>query len=607
MIQLPQLSRYAQQTLMTSEFLGLDRRDRIGDGQMEEDLDVSPDSWPVLCGRSRRSTVLSGGLTPAVALTEKGAVIWVRGGTVYINSSAVAGVTLSTLPAMMPKQLVSMGALLVIWPDKIWINTQDPTKHGTIDQTNTLSAGGSVTFYPCMADGTDFNFEDYQVTTSDTPPSEPDDGDWWIDTSSVPHGLYRYAASTGEWSGISATYIRIAATDIGKGLNVYDGVTLSGITISDQAVKDQLEGLNGSGHPLYAADDDYIVVAGMLDKVYTWTLTTGQSMTVARKSPDLDYICELDNRLWGCKYGLSGGEVVNEICCSALGDPRVWDRFMGGTTDSYRVTVGSDGVFTGITAHLGYVLAWKEDCLHRLYGNQPSNYQLATINCEGVQKGSWQSVTDVNGVLYYKGRAHVLAYDGSLPQIVSDALGDVRYGSASGGCIGSVLYMSMQRHDNNAWELLTLDTARGIWHTQSGYGRYFTRTGDSLYCIDADGNIVDLTGRASGTAEDRFVWYAHFGPTGYDYSGRKYLSRYNVRCSLPAGAWMELWLKHDNEEWVQYSHTEGTGGTDTLMLPVRPKRCDHVRLGIRATSGVVIYSVARIFEAGGDGTGAIRT
>ena len=108
------------------------------------------------------------------------------------------------------------------------------------------------------------------------------------------------------------------------------------------------------------------------------------------------------------------------------------------------------------------MLAWKEDCVHRIYGTQPANFQLTTLHCEGVQAGSWQSVTDVNGVLFYKGRAHVLAYDGSLPAIVSGNLGEVRYGDAAGGCIGDVYYVSMRKADG-AYELLTYDTKKYIW------------------------------------------------------------------------------------------------------------------------------------------------
>lgn len=610
---LPQMPyRSSAQTIMSSEFGGLDRRDRIPDGSMEQDFNLSPDAYPVLKARKGRTYTEGTVLAPYLAIRDMGALVAVKGSTVYINNDAVEGVTLSTSDTMLPKQLVSMGAILVIWPDKVWINTQDPTRYGYLEQTNTLTSA-TVSFYPCAETGGQMTIkyvQDFEPTGTTSDPLA--DGDYWINTSTVPNGLYRYAASTGEWSGISATYIRIDATGIGAGLRVYDAVTISGITTTDQDVKDQLLALNAPGNIIYGCGDNYIIVAGILSKLVTGT----QTMTVKRAVPDFDYICELDNRLWGCRYGITGTEVYNEIRASALGEPGVWDRFMGNSTDSYAVSVGSDGPFTAITSHLGYVLAWKEHTLHKLYGTQPSNFQLATIACDGVQRGSWQSVTDVGGVLYYKGRAHVLAYDGSMPQIVSEALGDIdvdgllaRYDMASGGALGAVLYLSMRRetaHGTYAWETLTLDTARGIWHTQPGfYGTSWTRHNDSLLCISG-GHMADVTGQLGSVAEDPFQWCASFGPTGYSDVGRKYLQRYNVRCKIPPGGWLELWLRHDDGHWMRYSHTEGHGKTDTVLIPVRPRRCDHVRLRVIATAGVIIYSIARVYEAGGDGTGRVQ-
>ena len=603
---LPRMNRISTTPVMQSIFYGLNRQERAGEGQAEDETNMTAAGYPVLMPRKRRSVVTSGAIH---GIAEKGAPVWIKGSKVYINSDEVEGVTLSELTTMQPKQLVSMGALVVIFPDKVWINTQQPTQYGNLEQTNTVTTG-TVTFKPCMADGTEYDLSDAYI--GDSAPTDPEylyEGAWWIDTSSVPHGLYRYSTATGEWSGLSATYIRIGGTGIGTNLQVYDGITLSGITIDDVDVKAQLEGLNGAGRVVYGAGTNYIVVAGILHKTVSWTLGESQSMSAARTVPDFSYVCELDNRLWGCRYGMVNGEIVNEICASALGDPKVWERYMGNSTDSYRVSVGSDGVFTAITAHLGYVLAWKEDCVHKIYGSQPSSFQLTTLNCEGVQAGSWQSVTDVNGVLMYKGRAHVLAYDGSIPAIVSGNLGETRYSDAAGGCIGDVYYISMRKADG-AYELLTFDTKKYIWHREDAVkAKYFTRIGDSLLFARATATegtweITDAMGiqNAANGLEGDVAWEVTFGPVGYNYPNRKYLGRYNIRCTLPAGSWLEVWMQFDSEgEWVKRHHEEGRGKTNTVLIPVRPRRCDHVRLRLKGKGDVKIFSVARVLEVGGDG------
>ena len=75
---------------------------------------------------------------------------------------------------------------------------------------------------------------------------------------------------------------------------------------------------------------------------------------------------------------------------------------MGISTDSYAMTVCSGGDFTGACSHLGYVLFFKEDVIHRIYGTKPANYQLTNVESRGVEKGSEKSLVIVNETLYYK-------------------------------------------------------------------------------------------------------------------------------------------------------------------------------------------------------------
>ncbi|MCD8004340.1 MAG: hypothetical protein LUE91_01575, partial [Oscillospiraceae bacterium] len=61
----------------------------------------------------------------------------------------------------------------------------------------------------------------------------------------------------------------------------------------------------------------------------------GETLTVSRDVPDLDFLCENENRLWGCKE--------DTIYASKLGDIFNWNVFDGLSTDSYAVDVGSAG------------------------------------------------------------------------------------------------------------------------------------------------------------------------------------------------------------------------------------------------------------------------
>ena len=144
--------------------------------------------------------------------------------------------------------------------------------------------------------------------------------------------------------------------------------------------------LNGTA-VVWARDDDYIVVTGLLDTTVNQTVAEG-AVTVKRSVPDMDFVIESGNRLWGCKYGYVDGKTVNEIYASKLGDFKNWNCFMGISTDSYAASCGTDGQWTGAITHLGYPLFFKENCLHKVYGTFPSNFQIQTTTCRGVQKVS---------------------------------------------------------------------------------------------------------------------------------------------------------------------------------------------------------------------------
>ena len=108
---LPTLKENKQSRLMTSEFGGYDRRLRIGDGQWREMQNMTGDCYPMLASRTPRG--IGEEIASPAGLTAKDALIWVSGSKIVIGGKAVElGLSEGV------KQLVSMGAYLVIWPDK---------------------------------------------------------------------------------------------------------------------------------------------------------------------------------------------------------------------------------------------------------------------------------------------------------------------------------------------------------------------------------------------------------------------------------------------------------------------------------------------------------
>ena len=135
----------------------------------------------------------------------------------------------------------------------------------------------------------------------------------------------------------------------------------------------------------------------------------------------MDFVTECQNRLWGCYYGIRDGETVNEIFCCKLGDFKNWECYMGISTDSYRASVGTDGVWTGAVTYLGYPMFFKENFLHKVYVSATGAHQITSTALDGVQKGSADSLAIVADTLIYKTRTGIAQFDGSMPVPISDA------------------------------------------------------------------------------------------------------------------------------------------------------------------------------------------
>lgn len=601
---LPILQEMQTARELTDVFLGYNHNLRIGDGEFYDMKNMSGDDYPILSPRGKRGIYAASTDNPR-GLIEKDSLCYISGEDFIINGYRV-NLKLSKEydedNRIKPKQLISMGAYVIIMPDKKYVNTNDfEHDYGEIEASYTSTEGETVTFRLSMMDG-----EAYETRTQATAPTitpgmlngtEPIPA--WIDTSTKPHQFKIYSTATETWSAVATTYVKIEANGIGSKFNVGDGVTISDVTVEN------LKGLNGS-MTIASRGANYIVVGAMISDEGA----QNTSIKVIRAMPEMDYICESGNRLWGCFYGVKGGQIVNEIYASKLGDFKNWNVFQGTAADSYAVTVGTDGVFTGAVTHLGYPIFFKENYMHKVYGNYPSNYQVQTTACRGVQKGCSQSIATVNEVLYYKARSGVVAYDGSLPQEISSALGDVVYDKAAAGYLGNKYYISM-RDENKTHHLFVFDTKKGIWHREDNAeviafcncrgNLYFIHYGDDHGLTQIKSVRPEMLSSDTDNAEpEAVVWEAVTGVIGTDSPDKKYVSRLDVRMKLVPGAVVSFYAEYDSiGEW-EYLFTMTGKDLRSFPVPVKPKRCDHLRLKIVGEGEAKIYSICKTVEWGSD-------
>ena len=171
--------------------------------------------------------------------------------------------------------------------------------------------------------------------------------------------------------------------------------------------------------------------------------TAAQGVTVRRAVPEMDFVVEAQNRLWGCRYGSNAaGDFVNELYACALGDPTVWDRYDGVSTDSYCVSLGCSGAFTGVCKLGGDVLFFKEDSIIRVGGETPADFTVTVTPAEGAENGAFRSVVNVNDRVFYKSRSGITVFDGVLPYCVSEALGERRFTDVCAGTVGGRYYFA---------------------------------------------------------------------------------------------------------------------------------------------------------------------
>lgn len=593
---LPELQEGRQETLITTTFLGYNYHRIIQDGEMYDMGNLCGDSYPLLTTRRKRAYTVYPSSEPLQAIHGRDKLVMIRNNKVYYNGNNLG----LTTTGDMPKKIVNLGAYTCIWPDKIYFNTADLSDKGSMEIRKTLN-GMNIQVYPCKADGT--NYDMTKVTVGANPPSNPANGAQWIDTSGDKFILKQYAESTKEWGEVYTTYVKLTGAGIGAGVREYDVLTIKGLTAENNAdakVKQSIADLNGD-KIIYGAGDNYIILAGIISRI-EWALNN-TVCTFVREVPDLDYICESNNRLWGCKFGLKDGQMVNEIRACKLGDFRNWNCYMGLSSDSYAVSVGTDGEFTAAVSQRGYPVFFKEDCIHRISGSSPSSFQMTTTMCRGVENGAWRTAQVVNEAIIYKSRDGVMIYDGSIPVMVSDALGVTRYKGVSAGVNKGMYYICLV--DSSDWpNIFKYDVEKQLWYKEDGFhAPYFARVGESLYAI-ADNHgmnvLYDLMGR-DGTLEGDRDWWATFGMFGTDYTNQKYLSRFNIRMSLAEGKEAHLYIKYDNDKsWTDEGRIKGSS-TQTFMIPVVPRRCDHLQFKIEGKGDVTIYSISRVLEIGGDG------
>ena len=319
-------------------FGGYHRTERCKENEAFDERNLSSDVFPNLSPREPRVVFRS--VTNCKGLHVNEGLVEIKQDT-QGNENALfyEGTKIGLLTETGERQMCSMGAYVIIWPDKKRFNTKTSTLE---DLCATWTSSGNVSFQMCKIDGSSIS-----PTVSSTAPSNPSPGQYWLDTSTTPNALKTWSQSQGQWLPVATSYVKMSATNIGKNFEKMDVVKISGVTgtYADTFNTDMC---------IWDKSDNSIIVTALINETFTKT-----GITIKREPPDLDFICEHGNRIWGCN------SAAHEIYACKLGDPTNWRSYLGTTEDSYAATVGTDGDFTGCAEQGGTVVFFKEKHIHR--------------------------------------------------------------------------------------------------------------------------------------------------------------------------------------------------------------------------------------------------
>lgn len=623
---------------VVSTFGGINRRARIADGEFADMQNMSADAYPLLAPRAAR-TMAQRQLTETKTetVTDEDGVEQTVETTVHkslngilgdVGFCAVWGTDFYYLGKKIEglslidgeKRLVAFGANILIYPDQKYYNAVNG-ESGAMETAEAVS--GSATYGSTTVKAAEW----LTLKGGETIVAVDYSGDSWFSLQKA-YNLTTCGICFYEPSGTKSHFQSYLHARVRNGVleYLYSGTAIwtsggGGGTQEKFEIDNQVwKTLPVSAITTIATADGYlwngdfpIAIAegklllgepGRLDAVFSKMETDGYTLTCTynwTKSnlPRLDHVCVLDNRVWGCRYGKQAGSNtdVNEIYCTKLGK---FNDFTTGTTadSAWTASVGAYGKWTGCISLNGRALFFKEDKILRVSGTKPANFQITEISDIGLQAGCERSMQIIDGVLYYKSRDGVYAYDGSIPTRISDSLGDVQMAKAAvAGSIGGKYYIALDG------VLYVYDTRTGLWHKEDKQNiRFFTRYGGSLYAA-IDNDIVCIVGQAdaifsSVEAEKAFEWSAESGDIGLDSPYQKYYKRFLIRASGEVGAEMSVCIEADGDEQTALDYV--FDGMQTVVLPIATPRCDHMRVKINGHGAVKIYSVSYETETVGD-------
>lgn len=546
--------KWSNPQLMQTVFGGYDQREKAAAGTFCEMTNMSSEHVPCLSPRAPRAVIANQNNIRALCMPAYSEEEWkgftgVAGNTFYFRGKAVNSQTLSS---DFPKSIVDFNGNICIFPDKLYYCYLKDAESGTVkhelqsmEKTLTLS---HVRLYS------------------------------------------QYDDLTGEYSA----YLEKSGAGFDSVFRSGDSIVMSGCSSYPQNNTVVLEEKDSFAEPtkivsvvVDSVTSDRLTVRlySRSNRLLTFTGSgkTEAAMTLRRAIPDFSHVCVHNNRLWGAAE--NGGFIY----ASAVGDCFNFHTFQGLESDSWYSEIGTGGKFTGIASYRTAVVAFKQEYIHHIYGETPSNFSIPKQLQGGCADGA--SIVELDGMLYYLGSRGFYSYGGGQPQKISDSV-VTEYVSAQAGTDGVKYYACAKRTDGTT-DLLVFDPRYHIWHREDSTPFVaFARRGRVLYAATA-AQVMRFS-----DGEEIVEWSATTTPITQDSFSHLGIHTAFLRLKMAKDSEAAIYVSEDGNPFRLCAIVRGDGFF-VRRVPVRFQGGDSYQVRVSGKGNVLLYGLETHLHRGG--------
>lgn len=330
------------------------------------------------------------------------------------------------------------------------------------------------------------------------------------------------------------------------------------------------------------------------------------NVKIERRVPDMDFMFECNNRLWGAKG--------KTIYASKLGDPTNWYFFDGLSIDSWSIDTQSKGdIIGGWGDYYPYFL--REDGMTIVCGSVPSGYQCYEKSAvPGLKKGEERSIAHAGAYTLWLSREGMVLFGNDTCQIMKDVFRDWNLNDMKAISAGTKAYFLCWTEKEHNYEMdhviFCFDSRTGLWEKQDG-ARYseLCYDGGVLYGVlpaeeRSDIDILDGSTELQENDETEVRSYVQFGDFYSDTENRKATDLLLLRLEIAPQAELNVYIKYDSS--VEYELLETINGGDngiskrTIDIPITPRRCDHYHIMLRGCGQWTMFAMSRNVRTGSE-------